>query len=405
MSLAVEATVGERIAYHRKRRGLTQAVLSGLLGRSEEWLSQIERGSRSVERLTTIVEVAKVLRIEPVLLLPPPFFAKPRVVGDSGAIGTAPEWVPAIRGAMMRRPRETGSEELVHVEALTRTVERAFRYSQTERWSDLGPLLPDLLRDVHRAVTVREDPQVLRLLSLAYRVTSGMLDRIGEAHLPWIAAERAAAAAERSEDPLLIAGAAWRWAVVLRHAGELEESHDVPMAAARRLSIDLRRSGPRELSVYGSLLLKGAVAAASLDDRRAAHEYLALARAVAERTGESNHFWFAFGPSNVAIHQVWLEVELGDPIAALARADAVRADSLPVHLAERRASHLITVAWAHYLRRQDDDAVAALGEAREHAPEQLLFTGRVCDMLTTMLRRDRRNRRELRSLATFAGVA
>jgi hypothetical protein len=172
-----------------------------------------------------------------------------------------------------------------------------------------------------------------------------------------------------------------------------------------RLSIDLQRSGRQELTIYGSLLLKGAVAAASVDDRRAAHEYLAQAQAIAERTGESSHLWFAFGPTNVAIHHVWLEVELGDPSTALIRAEVVRTDSVPVHLAERRASHLITVAWAHYLRRQDDEAVAALRQAREHAPEQLLFTGRVCDMLTAMLRRDRRHRQELRSLAAFAGVA
>jgi transcriptional regulator with XRE-family HTH domain len=402
------ATVGERIAYYRKRRGLTQVVLSGLLGRSEEWLSQIERGSRSVDRLTTIVDVARVLRIEPSLLLPAPFFAKPRTTGTArtaSSLGTAPDWIPAIRSAMMRHTMGTPSDgRTVPVEALTRTVARAFSYSQTERWSDLGPLLPDLLDDVHQAVAVQEDLATLRLLSLAYRVTSGMLDRIGEPHLPWIAAERAGAAADRSGDPLLIAGAAWRWSVVVRHAGELQDSHDIPVAAAERLAPDLDRASPQELSVYGSLLLKGAVAAASLDDRRAVTEYLHRAEAVAERTGEANHFWFAFGPANVAIHRVWLDLELGDPTAAIEAADGVRIDALPPGLTERRASHLITLAWAHYLRRHDDDALIALGQARRYAPEQLLFTRRVIDMLTGMLHRDRRRRRDLRALAGFVGI-
>lgn len=407
MPVHEQATVGERIAHYRRRRGLTQVVLSGLLGRTEEWLSQIERGHRSVERLSTIVEVARVLRIEPVLLLPPPFFAKPRTVGEAGAIGTAPDWVPAIRATMMRRSTDRadpGPAHTVHTGALSRTVERAFRYSRAERWSDLGPVLPDLLDGVHRAAATREDHETLRLLSLAYRVTSGMLDRIGETHLSWIAAERAGAAADRSGDPLLVAGAAWRWAVVLRHAGELEDSHEVPLAAARRLNPSLEHSDPQELSVYGSLLLKGAVAAASLDDRRATQEHLGRAEAVADRVGEAGHFWFAFGATNVAIHRVWLDLELGDPVSAVSRAESVRLDALPPPLAERRASHLITVAWAQYLRRRDDDAVSALREAKEHAPEQLLFTRRVGDMLTGMLKRDRRNRPELRSLAAFAGV-
>lgn len=402
--MAEDATVGERIAFHRKRRGLTQAVLSGLLGRSEEWLSQIERGSRSVERLTTIVDVAKVLRLEPSLLLPAPFFSKPRQIENNGTIGTAPEWVPAIRAAMMKRAGSEDASGPPRTRSLSRELQRGFGYSQTERWSDLGPLLPDLLHDAHRAVALEETAQTLGLLSLTYRLASGMLDRIGEVHLPWIAAERASAAAERSQNPLLIAGAAWRWSVVLRHAGELEDSHDVPMIAADRLVADLKQAAPEELSVYGSLLLKGAVAAASLDQRRAVSEYLDRAQAVAELTGEANHLWFAFGPANVAIHRVWLEVELGDPVAAISAVDAVRTDALPAHLAERRASHLITVAWAHYLRRRDDLAVEALREAKAHAPEQLLFTRRVGDMLAGMLRRDRRNRRELRSLAVFAGV-
>ena len=42
--------------------------------------------------------------------------------------------------------------------------------------------------------------------------------------------------------------------------------------------------------------------------------------------------------------------------------------------------------------------------ARVAAPEQLMFTRRVHDMVAQMLRRDRRGRRELRELADFVGV-
>ncbi|MDQ4038324.1 MAG: hypothetical protein M3313_08250 [Actinomycetota bacterium] len=59
------------------------------------------------------------------------------------------------------------------------------------------------------------------------------------------------------------------------------------------------------------------------------------------------------------------------------------------------------MGWSHYLRRHDDEALAALGAARAAAPEQLMFTRRVHDMVTQMLRRDRRGGRELRELADF----
>jgi hypothetical protein len=65
---------------------------------------------------------------------------------------------------------------------------------------------------------------------------------------------------------------------------------------------------------------------------------------------------------------------------------------------------MITVGWSHYLRRHDDEALAALAGARVAAPEQLMFTRRVHDMVAQMLRRDRRSRRELRELADFIGI-
>jgi ribosome-binding protein aMBF1 (putative translation factor) len=48
----VDRPIGERIAIYRRRRGISQAVLAGLVGRSESWLSQVERGARSVDRLS-----------------------------------------------------------------------------------------------------------------------------------------------------------------------------------------------------------------------------------------------------------------------------------------------------------------------------------------------------------------
>jgi transcriptional regulator with XRE-family HTH domain len=45
----IDGDVGQRIAQAKRRRGLSQAVLAGLVGRSESWLSQVERGKRGVD--------------------------------------------------------------------------------------------------------------------------------------------------------------------------------------------------------------------------------------------------------------------------------------------------------------------------------------------------------------------
>jgi hypothetical protein len=40
-----QLSVGERIAFYRRRRGLSQAVLADLVGRTEDWLSKIDAES------------------------------------------------------------------------------------------------------------------------------------------------------------------------------------------------------------------------------------------------------------------------------------------------------------------------------------------------------------------------
>ena len=55
--------IGERIAIYRRRRGLTQLVLAGLIGRSESWLSQVERGIRPIDRLSVLIDIAHVLKV------------------------------------------------------------------------------------------------------------------------------------------------------------------------------------------------------------------------------------------------------------------------------------------------------------------------------------------------------
>lgn len=61
--------MGERIASYRRCRMLTQEVLVGQVGRSVGWLSLIERGDRTVETIKDLLELARVLKVEPSDLL------------------------------------------------------------------------------------------------------------------------------------------------------------------------------------------------------------------------------------------------------------------------------------------------------------------------------------------------
>lgn len=107
----------------------------------------------------------------------------------------------------------------------------------------------------------------------------------------------------------------------------------------------------------------------------------------------------------MAIQRACLSLELSDPTWAIEEASFVSHNELPRELAERRTSHLITVGWAHYLKRQDREALDALRGARAAAPEQLIFTHQVHAMLRAMLKRERRSvKSDLREMADFVGV-
>lgn len=56
-----QLSIGERIAFYRRRRGYTQRVLANLVSRSEDWLSKIERNERDIRRLDVLAELATAL--------------------------------------------------------------------------------------------------------------------------------------------------------------------------------------------------------------------------------------------------------------------------------------------------------------------------------------------------------
>jgi len=59
---AMRTTIGERVRTHRLRRGLTQARLAHLVGRSERWLIGVEGGGVD-PRLSDAVALAAVLGV------------------------------------------------------------------------------------------------------------------------------------------------------------------------------------------------------------------------------------------------------------------------------------------------------------------------------------------------------
>jgi transcriptional regulator with XRE-family HTH domain len=56
-------TIGERIAWYRRRRGIPQDVLAGLVSRTTDWLSKVESNRIELDRLSVVRSVAKALDV------------------------------------------------------------------------------------------------------------------------------------------------------------------------------------------------------------------------------------------------------------------------------------------------------------------------------------------------------
>jgi transcriptional regulator with XRE-family HTH domain len=402
--------IGERIAIYRRRRGLTQLVLAGLIGRSESWLSQVERGIRPIDRLSVLIDIAHVLKVNVTDLTGRPFSLAPDGSFENVAVHairhalTRYDAIPAILG-----PARDKRAPAPDVASLQRHLQRAWRLRQAARYSELGNVLPQLMADTERAT--RELEGIDRLAAFAVlaetdHVMAMVLKKFGENELAWIAADRGVLAAERAEAPLLMAVSARAVGQVFMSAGRLDEAESVSAAALTALEPRLGNPSPEHLSVWGALLLTRAMIAARKNDRPTAQQFIREAQAVADRLGQDrNDFWTIFGPTNVAIHAVSVDVELGDPAAGLRKAPSVDPSRLSPELVERRVYHMIDVARGYAQQRNDAAAVLTLLEAERVASEEVRYHVIVPELLRELLKRERRAATPgLRPLAARVGV-
>jgi transcriptional regulator with XRE-family HTH domain len=406
MPLETRAEIGRRIARQRRRRGLSQTVLAQLVGRSESWLSQVERGLRPVDRYSVLVRLAEILGIEVGRL----------IVDEADTATVRYEPAGAIRGAMTRygalpgvvnRHASTGRPP--RLRWLSHEVRRVNGLYQATRYEEAGRLLPGLIDAVEEArlscaPADRRAADTVR--ALVYHSVTMTLNRVGEAELAWTAADRSVAAAEAAERPLLAAVSAYRLGYVLTRLRRAEQAEDLLLRTADALATSSRHMKPPALSVHGGLYLAAASAAAARFDSAGTARHLEMAGWLAERLGDDrNDFWSAFGPTNVVIHEVSVAVAFGDAESALRRVESLDVDRLGPGLLGRRTQVLLDLARAYGLRRKDAAAVNTLLDAERVSPELVRYDSRTNELLTELVRREHRaSTPELRGLARRAGV-
>ncbi|MFK8907574.1 helix-turn-helix domain-containing protein [Streptomyces sp. YS-3] len=402
MSTEYQKALGRKIAFHRKRRGLSQKEFAGLLERSEAWVSQVERGVRRVDRMTVLEKVAQVLDL-PIaeLAAEAPIIASVAEEESPGA-GRLRLVLSAAHSLKAVLDRQHTSPD---VPALRAEVDHAWELTHQGNYADLAELLEGLvprLEAATRSVPEADRPELFRLLAAMYHTCSGALANLGEPEAAWIAVDRAVVAAERADDPLLMAAGEFRLSIVFLGARHFEQAAQASGTAADALG-PLADSGQVEaVALRGALTLQRAVAAARLNLADEAYGYLRDARAMAEQVGDGrNDYNTEFGPTNIGLHEVAVAVDLGDAGVALRAAQSVDASGLS---AERQTRFQIDVARAHAQRRQVTDAVAALMKARGLSSEMVRALPIVKQIVADLLTMSQQPSEELRALAGESGV-
>ncbi len=400
--------IARRVEYWRRRRGLTRRIFADRLGRSASWAQKISSGDRQLDRLSVLDQIARVLEIPISVLI------------EDEESQRAAECVDEVEVAAIRRAlqRYDAITTVFSVEPppdpdlvkLNQRVTYAWSAFQAAHYSALGPLLAGLLVDAQYASRqLSEDDQhsATVLLAQTYQVTTSTVRKLGQHDLEWLAAERGVEVAEQTGDPVLIAGAAYRLVNALRATNGAEAAVQAAVAGAHRLQPALETDVPERLSLLGTLLLQGAVAASLGGNGSRTRGLLTEAQRISQRLGsDRNDFWTAFGPTNVLIHRVSALVELREYGLAIETAAAMDPTALSVLPAERRANHFLDVGRAYSLGGQRDEAVSALLEADELAPKEVRCRPLARDLIVDLWRRSRgAPSLDLRLLAERVGLA
>lgn len=396
--------VGERIVYYRRENGnRTRAAVAGLCGISERYLAYIEGGQR-IPSHDVLVRIATELGVPVSALLTEDATPEP---------AAPPTIAPAVTRALMGHgpPR---SRDALPVGELRDRVEAAWRIWQTSktRFTEIAIVLPPLIGDVEHAARAhrhgtddRGRRDVLRTAADLYGLTRSYCRRTGRNDLALVVADRALRAAEDADDPIRIAAASWNMGHVMLsdpREGAVEEAADIALSAIETLNRGNETHETRAMA--GALQLVAVVASARRRQWWKARDRLTnQARSLGERAGEGNVQHTVFGPTNVALHALSIEMLAGEAGEALRVADSIDARRLPSR--ERAFTFTLEVARCYAMRREDAATLVHLLRLEELSAEDLARSPAALDLLADLRRRARPTYRDqVDGLAARAGL-
>ena len=393
-------SIGERIRHRRLLRGWSVRHAASRAGISHATWSRIERGLQAADNRFVLADIATALECSPTelagMVVP---------VGDRAAMA-AHAGVHAIHQALIEtdlgEPTDRPAPALAD---LARTVEVVETLRRACDYAAAARLLPELLRDLH---AVAEDSAqragALRMLCHATFMASGVVRNLGHPAEAWLTAERCRDAAEAIEDPVMTGYAAYARA---NAALSCDAFHRALTLASR--AVDEMRphlGAPGGVEVFGTLHLICAYASRGLKRVSDGRGWAEEAGEVAARTGESPALGLTFGPTNVDIWRIGMEVDGGEPDLAVDIAANTNPAILPFGC--RQVFYYADAGRALAgLKGRDREAIRYLITAERLAPQHVRTSAIDQETVRSLLERSRREAggAELRGLCERMQIA
>jgi transcriptional regulator with XRE-family HTH domain len=397
--------VGARIAMIRKTRGWTGRELARRAHVSYSLVAKVESGAAPASP-ALIGAVARALRVDVPRITGQPYEEPP-----GGQAARLHEMIGAIRRAVGTYDLP---EEGITPPAFTRLaadVQRVSALGQEAKFVQVGGALPGLLGELGVAVHTAGEadrPRLFGLLAEAYSGASTIANLLGYLDLRAQVIERIRWASERCGDPLRLQRVRWQRSTSLLADGAFEQGLKLMDQVRSDLGEDISTMDGPALSVYGSAHLRSAFLAARAAKTKGggyaqeAWAHIDAARQVAVRIGKDrNDYGLAFGPSNVAQHEVAVAVELEDGGEAVKRSRRIRFP--PTHPPIRRGHHYIDLARGYVMVGDHPGSLRCLQEARKIAPQQTRHHPMVRETVLAIAAA-RRGREELNMFASWLGL-
>ncbi|GAA0476477.1 transcriptional regulator [Actinoplanes capillaceus] len=365
-------TIGKRVRRARLRLGMPQADLAAAVGRTQGWVSKVEKGDIELDRTGIINQLAAALHCHPNDLMERPYVA-----------GKASENQWQVSAASILRELRRYDLTPVFdgqprsVAELWADTERLHRLRDAAANVAIMKILPDMLRESRALAEVstgrdREEAYAIYAVECKFAHTAAHV--LGHPELIAMACERAAWSARMSGDPVMEAVGDWMRVWDMWATADWDDSLSLSDKALRTIEEQFDAGDPLAVRAWGTVHLRAAVAAARAGRPMEAEDRIGHARTAANLVDAGREPVFdrhslTFSSGNVQIHAISVHLEMGDHAKALVlneRADPSRIAALP---GSRRGHHHMDLARAWLWDGNRDKALKELELAEKIAPQ------------------------------------